>query len=913
MRMVDRHGVACAIERNRRKRTELKESAAAADVGVPGNAQRFDAERVAELFGLARSAYLVSLVNGAILVLILWGSTASQVLAAWAVSLIFLTAARMGLHLAYLRSTTRTTAPLGWERRFAVGTFAAGALWALTPGLFFESGEALHRVAVMFVTGGMIIGAAGIYAPSRIAFHAFIVSPMIVSAAVLFAQGIEPYRWMAVMIAVFAVAMVTVFRQLHLSVCRTLLTRLDNEALLVKLGASEGRLRDAIDSSPDGIGIYDENDRIVACNAQYAGLFAPGRRPEALVGTPFRTIAENAFDIVETVPASEAGDREAWIQRRTGRHLAGKGELRQYRTRDGRWMQGKTVRTPLGGIVGVFTDISETKRAEAAYQAVLAEESIVLEILPVGVAFVEERTIVRCNRRLEQMLGYAAGELAGKPSRLLYGSEKSWKTVGTDTYARLAAGGIIEDDTRMVRKDGTTIWFHSLGRALDPANPQAAAIFAFSDAQDRRAAERALRESEEMYRNLVETSNDLIWSVDREGRWTYLNGAAVRRIWGGEAADMLGRAFSDSLAAEVRERDLAVFQGILQGEPQYNYETRHLRRDGAPVDLSFNAIALRNAAGEIAGATGTARDITEAKQAAAALYESVARLRLAVDAADLYYWERSIADNTFSWGRDPGVLLGLPAAGVGGHPDFRTLIHPDDRERYEDVCTRSLDAGEPHFCEFRIVSREGRIRWLVARGRVVYGENGAPARVIGVSQDVSERKRQEEEVRYLAYHDTLTGLPNRRLLDDRLRQSVFAAQRRDARLAVMVIDLDHFKTVNDSLGHKAGDAVLREVANRLIGCVRKADTLARQGGDEFVIVIPDLALETDCSVVAEKILRALVPEIRVDGRSFTIGASIGISVFPADAGDGETLLRNADVAMYRAKELGRNNYRFYGK
>src|SRR6185369_8014775 len=137
-----------------------------------------------------------------------------------------------------------------------------------------------------------------------------------------------------------------------------------------------------------------------------------------------------------------------------------------------------------------------------------------------------------------------------------------------------------------------------------------------------------------------------------------------------------------------------------------------------------------------------------------------------------------------------------------------------------------------------------------------------------VSQDVTERKRQEEEVRYLAYHDTLTGLPNRRLLDDRLQQAVFAAQRRDARLAVLVIDLDHFKNVNDSLGHKAGDAVLREIANRLMGCVRK-------GGDEFVIVIPDLGLDSDCSVVAEKILRTLVPEVRVDGRAFKLGASIG--------------------------------------
>ena len=194
--------------------------------------------------------------------------------------------------------------------------------------------------------------------------------------------------------------------------------------------------------------------------------------------------------------------------------------------------------------------------------------------------------------------------------------------------------------------------------------------------------------------------------------------------------------------------------------------------------------------------------------------------------------------------------------------------------------------------------------WLSSHGKTLADGAGTVYRMIGVSQDITERKRQEEEARFLAYHDTLTGLPNRRLLDDRLRQAVFLAQRRDARVAVMVVDLDRFKQVNDALGHRAGDAVLREAAHRIAGCVRKADTLARHGGDEFVVVIPDLHQDGDCQVVAEKILRALEPPFRVDGREFTIGASIGVSLFPADAGDGEALLRNADVAMYRAKQLG---------
>ena len=132
-------------------------------------------------------------------------------------------------------------------------------------------------------------------------------------------------------------------------------------------------------------------------------------------------------------------------------------------------------------------------------------------------------------------------------------------------------------------------------------------------------------------------------------------------------------------------------------------------------------------------------------------------------------------------------------------------------------------------------------------------------------------------------------------------------------LAVPLIDLDDFKQVNDALGHRAGDAVLREVAQRLSACMRKADSLARHGGDEFVALLPDLQRESDCQFVAEKVLRTLEPEFRVDGRTFRIGASIGISVYPADARDGETLLRNADVAMYHAKQLGGNQYRFYGR
>jgi diguanylate cyclase (GGDEF)-like protein/PAS domain S-box-containing protein len=520
--------------------------------------------------------------------------------------------------------------------------------------------------------------------------------------------------------------------------------------------------------------------------------------------------------------------------------------------------------------------------------------------------------IVRCNRRLEQMLGYADGELMGQSSRILYPSEALWNEAGRG-YQRLAGGQVLEGEFRLRRKDGAELWCHSVGRSLDAAAPESSTIVTYADTSERHATERALRKSEAMFRNLVETSNDLVWSCDAEGRWTYLSPAATRRIYGAEPRELIGREFREILAPEVADRDLAVFGRILSGESVFDYQTRHLRRDGSHVDLSFNAVPLRDARGEAVGATGTTRDVTAEKVAAAAQFENVEKLRLAVDAAELVYWEWERDTDRLHWGRDPSSLVGGGENRSSRWSEYLQIVHPEDRDRYLATVNAAWERAGGCTNEYRVIRHDGQVTWLSSHGKTLADARGRVYRMIGVSQDITERKRQEEEARFLAYHDTLTGLPNRRLLDDRLGQAVFLAQRRSTRVAVMVVDLDRFKQVNDQMGHRAGDAVLREAAHRIAGCVRKADTLARQGGDEFVVVIPDLHQDGDCQVVAEKILRALGPVFAVDGREFVIGASIGVSLFPADAGDGEALLRNADAAMYRAKELGRNNYRFYGR
>jgi len=205
-----------------------------------------------------------------------------------------------------------------------------------------------------------------------------------------------------------------------------------------------------------------------------------------------------------------------------------------------------------------------------------------------------------------------------------------------------------------------------------------------------------------------------------------------------------------------------------------------------------------------------------------------------------------------------------------------------------------------------IQSSDGR--WLRRTLRPL--EGGGSVELVA---DVTELRRAEQASRFLAYHDALTGLPNRRLLDDRLRQAIRLAQRRDRVVATLLVHLDDFRQVNDTLGQGAGDEVLREVAQRLTACVRKADTLARAGVDEFALVACDLKDGADCRIVADKLLQALAPEFRAGGRRLKLAVSVGISLFPSDGGDGEALLRNADAAVLRAKQLGRNQVRFFGR
>ncbi|MGA7678356.1 MAG: diguanylate cyclase [Dehalococcoidia bacterium] len=237
------------------------------------------------------------------------------------------------------------------------------------------------------------------------------------------------------------------------------------------------------------------------------------------------------------------------------------------------------------------------------------------------------------------------------------------------------------------------------------------------------------------------------------------------------------------------------------------------------------------------------------------------------------------------------------------------LVYPEDREAVREKAIESLKGVSSLPYEYRFVKKNGEIIWVLEKvTSTEYKEKRATA---GSFMDITERKQLEQKLADMATHDPLTGLPNRLLLSDRLDMGLAQAQRNDTRLAVMMLDLDRFKTVNDTFGHSVGDELLRAAGERLMGVVRKSDTVARMGGDEFVVLLLQIDKMEDAIRVSQKILGAFRKPFVLDAYQIRVTTSIGIAIYPEDGEDVETLFKNADTAMYWAKEQGRDNYELY--
>ncbi|HEY3432453.1 MAG TPA: diguanylate cyclase [Rhodocyclaceae bacterium] len=409
-----------------------------------------------------------------------------------------------------------------------------------------------------------------------------------------------------------------------------------------------------------------------------------------------------------------------------------------------------------------------------------------------------------------------------------------------------------------------------------------------------------------IYENTVEA----IFITDAQGNIQAAN-PAFRTITGYDPEEVLG--LPPVILSQLLDRE-DYFQDIklaLSTTNNWTGEVWSRRKNGEVFPAWINVSVIQDGAGKASQYVGLFKDISERKQKEIALRESEKRFRDFMEFAPIGMVIVSLDGHFLKVNQALCEILGYDRQALE-KLTFEDITHPD--EIAADLANRRrLMTGELPVLqqERRYLRLDGRIVWAQLTASLLRDTKGIPQCFDVQMEDITERKRNQDQIRQLAYYDTLTNLPNRRLLQDRLSQVLSQAKRNEKMIAVIFLDLDRFKQINDTYGHDIGDELLKAVAAVLNACVRSGDTVSRQGGDEFIIVLSEISQAQGAVLVAEKILKALVQPIVLGNLQLTITTSLGIAIFPDHGTDVQSLMKNADTAMYAAKDGGRNQYRLY--
>ncbi len=577
----------------------------------------------------------------------------------------------------------------------------------------------------------------------------------------------------------------------------------------------------------------------------------------------------------------------------------------------------------------------ELARSREQREALLAKYSILFEHAPVGYFICDRRQrLLECNRAAALLLNVRRETLIGKP--VISHLRREDLSVFAQHLKRAFAGGQSEDELELVPHGGEPIPCILQSRDIhDPESGDRVVLSVIFDISERKRQERHIAVLAERNRGILDAAEEGILGIGREGLVVFANPAATRilqysgvRILGADPVELLRPTTADG--APVARQRLAIQRTLGDGEVRSEGDHRFQRRDGERFPVEY-VVAPIYEEGEISGLVMTFRDISKRVKAQKALQrahddlerrveERTRDLRLANDrlrlTAQVFESTGEAILITDAANRIVEVNLaftritGFSAEqAIGQDPGFmKSGRH--DRSFYAGMWR---DIWKNGFWQGEIWDRRknGEIypKWLTIN--TIRDESGKLVQCIGVFSDISVVKTAEEKLQRLAYFDGLTNLPNRIFFKVRLEHEFNAAHRRRTKLALLFLDLDNFKTINDTLGHAAGDDLLVEVAKRLCGCVRQSDTVSRLGGDEFTLIITDVEEESAIALVARNILQSVQRPIVLEGRRVTVGCSIGIAFHPEDGQSVDALIKNADAAMYHAKESGRNAYVFF--
>jgi diguanylate cyclase (GGDEF)-like protein/PAS domain S-box-containing protein len=541
------------------------------------------------------------------------------------------------------------------------------------------------------------------------------------------------------------------------------------------------------------------------------------------------------------------------------------------------------------------------------------------ENTPIGFAITgQNATIVDANSALCSMLGYERETLLGM-------TFMSLTPIGDPYYELDAVRSLIgAGDGRAtfvkeyLRADGKKILTknHLIVPDFDNGPRRSQGFCLVEDITEQERTKADLRQSEKLFREAFEFGPVGATIVSFDGRYLEVNEAFAQML-GHQRRDLVGRyAHEVSLAGDLTNDPAAIHKFLQDGDGRASYQKQYKHRQGGLIDARVEIAAI---SGNVHQPDSNLRfltiteDLTELLRAQRALHTSEVRSNLAVESAGIGVWERDLRTDTVFYSPRALELLDVGLPEIATEEAWLCRIHPDDQAAYIAVRNAHLDRfARVDRCEIRILQKSGNYRWIDYFGKVI--ERGAadqPLRMIGTLRDITERVEQHHEIRKLAFSDQLTRLPNRAFFRSKCETQFASGREHDEGCALIVLDLDNFKDVNDTLGHAAGDELLCEVSNRLSNCLENGATLARLGGDEFAVLMPQVHAHETVTEVVIRLRAAFSPAFHIRDHDLFVTASLGVAIFPDQGITIDDLFARADVALYEAKARGRNNFQFY--
>ena len=557
-------------------------------------------------------------------------------------------------------------------------------------------------------------------------------------------------------------------------------------------------------------------------------------------------------------------------------------------------------------LLHIARDISASKRYEQQLQSDTLAFRTLAEHTP--------DTIARYDRDCRRSYANPAfARMAGVPVSALLGKKPSHSSSTTEMRAYEAKlrevlhGGLAgEHELTWRAANGQLLIIHIHIVPERAADGEVISVLAVGrNITELRRAEQELRSREQEFRTLAENSPDVIVRYDREGRRSYIN-PAYERLYGISRKEVLGSSIVDKSALPA-DMALCYHQRIMAVLCSAQADTMvgtWARSSSELITQDIRGVPEFDQHGQVTSVLTIARDIS-------ALKATEQRLEQAEALARLGHWQLDYRHGPLQLSAELCRMLGKPRGWTPHPKEVFALLTAEDRGRVIATIEQALANRTAKFqLDYRI-EVDQQPRHMQSHLRIEYGEDGKPLQMLGTAQDISELKAYQQRLHNLAFYDRLTELPNRELFGERLQQALSQARQSGRQVAVLLLDLDNFKVINDTLGHSIGDELLGEIAKRLQRAIRKSDTVARLGGDEFALILPQIAAGTSLEALANKLLQVIGGVYPIQGRELFVSGSIGLASYPDDADTIGELLQYADAAMNHAKEQGRNNVQRY--